>query len=226
MDKGRIFKVKDGEVEKVLRLNKPSQKVLTKGDFVYRQVFSSAIRAGILTNAEATKLLKDRGIWDEEKEEKAQAMRKDIKALEDRFDDAGLSNEDGKSNCAKLTKLRNELGDLNGLFTSVTDNTAEALAHESRIKFYAAECTVENESGARVFKDAEEFDEKLNHPTNVSAYREALISNFERVLGVDIPGGLAAELPENKWMASRGLDSKEQPKVEKEEKKTKKKLAN
>lgn len=225
-DKGRIFKVtsKDGK-ERVLRLNRPSQKVLSKGDFIYRQYFSSAIRAGILTNAEANKLLKDREIWNEEKEDEAASLRSRIKEIEDKLEAPSLSNTSGKKLCDELTKLRRELNDHNALYNGVTDNTAESVAHEARIKYWASECTVDNDTGEKLFSSLENFDDSLGEPEAVSAYREALIANFERILGVAMPDGLAAELPENKWLKDRGLleGDKAVDELEKPIKKTRKK---
>jgi hypothetical protein len=203
--KGRIFKSNTDGKEVVLRFNVPSQKVLTKSDFVYRQTFSTAIRAGVLTSAEANKILKERSIWDDSKELEAAKLREDIRKSEEALKDPGLSNPDGKELCDKLRKLRGDLNDLTALYTSVSDNTAEQVAAEARNKFMASECVVYNDSGERVFKSAEEFDARLDERITSDSYREALISNYERVLGIEVPDGLASELPESKWLADRGL---------------------
>lgn len=204
--KGRIFKSETNSKEVVLCFKAPSQKILTKGDFVYRQAFSTAIRAGVLTTAEANKLLKERGIWDDSKEAQAAEIRADIRTLEDKLKDASLSNVDGRDICDKLRSLRDSLNDLTALYTSVSDNTAEQIAAEARTKFFASECVVYNDTGDRVFKSAEDFDERLDSRVATDSYREALIANYERVLGIEMPEGLAAELPENKWLTERGLN--------------------
>lgn len=204
--KGRIFKSETNGKEVVLCFKTPSQKILTKGDFVYRQSFSTAIRAGVLTTAEANKLLKERGIWDESKEAQAADIRNEIRVYEDKLRDASLSNVDGKDVCQKLKSLRESLNDLTALYTSVSDNTAEQIAAEARTKFFASECVVYNDTGDRVFKSAEDFDERLDSKVATDSYREALIANYERVLGIEMPEGLAAELPENKWLTERGLN--------------------
>jgi len=222
MDKGRIFKVtgEDGE-ERVLRLNRPNQKLLSQGDFVYRQHFSSAIRAGILTNAEANKILKDRNIWNDDQEKEAADLRDDIRELEKKLDSPSLSNEYGQKICERLKKLRNELYDFTSLHSSITDNTAESMAHEARIKFYASECTVDNENGRKLFRSFDDLNDRLDETEALSAYREALIANFERILGVEMPSGLAAELPENRWLKSR--EQKEEESKATTKKKTRKK---
>lgn len=214
MVKGRVFKSNADGKEVVMKFIAPSQKVLTKGDFVYRQTFSTAIRAGVLTSAEANKILKERGIWDDEKEVEAANLRQAIREEEDVLKEPSLSNADGKLLCDKLRKLRNDLNDLTALYTSVSDNTAEQVAAEARNKFMASECVVYNDSGEKAFKSAEDFDSRLDEKLTTDSYREALISNYERVLGIEVPDGLAAELPENKWLTERGLLGVSPPKVE------------
>ena len=64
---------------------RPTQAVLSRGDFVYRAEFSKAIRAGIMTSAEANKLLKERGIWDEEREDEEAKLRLEISDLPEKL---------------------------------------------------------------------------------------------------------------------------------------------
>lgn len=214
MSKERVFTVKDSDgKDRVLRLNVPSQKVLAQGDFIYRQYFSSAIRAGILTNAEANKLLSDREIWGDDNEDVARDLRVKIKDLEDMLgEDSNITEKKGKNVCQQLKKLREELNRTTRVYTSVTDNTAESLAHEARLRYYASECVVDDETGDKIFSDLDDYENRMNEQAALAAYREAMIANFERILGVDMPNDLGAQYPEDKWLAELEKAKEEKPK--------------
>lgn len=203
----RIFTSKDvNGNEVVLRFNKPSQKVLSDGDFVYRQHFSKALRNGILTNAEAFKIMKTNGIWTDEHEKEVEDLRGKIKELETSFENPGLSNDEGLKLVDQIKELRLKLNELNSQYTSITDNTAENIANEYRLQFFAANCVVYNDNGRKVFKDLEDFISRGLEKITSDSYREALIANFEQIIGVSLSSDLNSELAENKWLSSRKLN--------------------
>src|SRR5574338_954643 len=115
----RIFSSKDKEGKEVtLRFNRPSQKTISEGDFLYRQQFSNALRKGILTTAEATRILKENGTWGEKQEEESAELRRKIKELEEQFQNPGLSNEVGEDLVKEVRTLRVKLQDLTSQYTS------------------------------------------------------------------------------------------------------------
>ena len=209
--KTKDFESTDKEGNEVaLSFKKPNQSVLSRGDFVYRAEFSKAIRAGIMTSAEATKLLSDRDIWNKDSEVAEADLRKEIleleQSLEDKqYDEASIQTFD------KIKDLRIKLNELTQVYSSISDNTAESVASEIRTQFFASECSVYKASGKKVFKNHEDFKSRLDETITVDCYRHALISNWEEVLGIEI-NSLSDKLPEDEWM------SKENPKEETQEK--------
>lgn len=200
----RIFKSVDKDGKEVdLKFKRPNQMALSKGDFVYRKEFSNAVRAGIMTSAEANKLLKDRGIWDEEKEAQEVSLRKEVGALERKFKGETPPTEDeGLELREKLKKLRVELAELTAIYSSIVDSTAESVASEMRTQFFASECVVYKDSGKRVFKSLDEFRERMDERLVVDSYRQALISNWEQSLGIAITDEATKALPEDEWLAT------------------------
>lgn len=201
---------KDGnEVE--VSFVRPKQSVLSRGDFIYRSEFSNAIRAGIMTSAEASKLLRDRGIWDDEKEALEIDIRREISSLELQLKDLGF--EEGQPVYQELKKKRDELNSLTKVFSSVSDNTAESVASEVRTQFFASECSVYKNSGKKVFKSFDDFKSRLDERIAADCYRNAMISSWEDALGISIDE-LSDSLAEDEWLMSFKED---EPDVDKEQ---------
>jgi uncharacterized coiled-coil DUF342 family protein len=107
MKDSRKFEVTLDDDSKVTwEFRRPSQKVLNKAEMIYRAKFSEALRGGLLLSAEATKVLKDRGLWDVAQEQEERQLREEISGLEGKLEDKTLSDEEGKALCTKIADLR------------------------------------------------------------------------------------------------------------------------
>lgn len=215
MEATRVFKAKnkDGN-DVVLRFTRPNQTLISKGDFIYREFFSKAIRAGIMTAAEAQKVLKERNLWGTEHEAELIELRLKLDKLEE---DIQTADKDvGLTIYNEIKDLRARIAEINNIRSSVADNTAESVASEMRTQFFASECVVYNDSGKKVFKDLTDFLQRLDEPLTIESYRQALISNFEHMLGVKMPNEADTTLPEDKWLAklSEELQNKEPDETE------------
>jgi hypothetical protein len=210
--KERQFKsttVDGKEVEAVFK--KPSQQVLTKGDFVYRTEFSNAVRAGVMTNAEANKLLKERGIWDDSKDDEERKLRTDISMLEKELGEI-TEQDPGLAVVEKLRRARIALRDLTSLYSAVLDNTAESIASDARSQYFASECSVYKIGGKKIFTSLDDFRKRMDEKLASDCYKEVLIANWEQVLGIEMPSGFNPELAEEKWL--RSLAESQEAKVE------------
>ena len=213
--KDRIFKTTDSDgAELVLKLVRPSQKILNKSDLVYRTTFSNALREGVLTSAEVDKILRTRGIWDDDKEAEATALRQKILELEKKLKDLSLTNEQGTAVCDEISATRLELMRHNGIYTTVADNTCENMGNEARNQFLCAACVYDNKTGLKVYKDVDDFQNRLDEVAALDSYRETMISSLEVAMGRDLPSDLTEEYAERKWLSERGLDK--EPEVEEE----------
>jgi len=221
MAEDRIFTSKDvdgGEVE--LKYIKPSQRIISKGDFVYREHFGKSVRAGLLTNAEASKLIKDRNVWGEQREEEAIQLQVQINDLEDNLREIGPSAE-GLPLYRDLKALRLEIKELTNIRRSIMENTAESVAAEIRTQFYASECVVYNKNGKRVFKSLEDFFSKLGDDITLDCYRQALITSYEAAFGIDFSKASAdTRDTEDRWFDELSAEVAKEDEDEEEEKTT------
>jgi hypothetical protein len=197
----RVFKsvMPDGkEVE--LRFNRPTQKILQDAEFEFKKYWARCMRSGIMSQAEALKMMKQNNIWTEEDEQAILEHRTRIASLEKEFTE-DLSEENGKALFAQIKRLRSDMQDINSKFTNIYENTAENMAGDYRLQYLAANCVVYNDTGKRVFKDVEELISRAQESIVSDSYSEALVSNFEINYGIQFPptGEL---LPENRWLKS------------------------
>ncbi len=230
----RIFTTKnDNGEDLVLRFKRPNQLVLSKAELTYRTAFSRAFRQDIITNAEVEKLLRDRGLWDEEQQEKSEELRQKILELEEKLKDPALSNEDGDTICASIDILRLEVMSDNLVYQSIADNTCEAIAKESQNEFLCSECIVDNKTSTKVYKDVDDFKARMDESIAADAFRETVIAVLEARIGQSLPSNLSDEYAENKWrnerlqkqtelVAAALSEAKKEKTEEKDEKKTKK----
>ena len=225
MKDAREFTVKVDEDEETWEFRRPNQKTLNKADLIYRAKFSEALRMGLLLNAEAIKVLKERGLWDSAQEDEERVMRDEIASLESKLEDPTLSNKDGKDLCSNIADLRVKLSDHGSIVTSTMENTCESIANDERNQFLTAQC-VHHSGGQKVYKDVDDFKSRRAEPGAIDAYREAIISSLEVVVGRELPSDLTEEYAENKWLSTRDVKNEtEEDKPVKKKKARKKKTA-
>lgn len=211
----RVFttKNKDGE-DIVLRFKRPSQTILAKADLVRRTAFSRAFRQDIITNAEVEKLLRDRGLWDDNEREKVQVLRDKISQLEVKLDE-DLTPEQGQLVCAELDKLRLEVMSANSMYQNISDNTCETIALEERNQYLCSECVVDDKTNLRVYKDIEDFKSRMDEQMTSDVFGETVIATLEMTIGRSLPSNLSDEYAENKWRAKKTAEKQKSNTVKK-----------
>lgn len=198
----RIFTAKTADGKEVeLRYKKPSQSVLSKADFVFREHFSKAVRAGVMTSAEAEKLLADRAIWTEKEVKELSEARNKLFDIEDKFTES-LGKDEGLTLYRETKALRGRIEMLQELRKSIMDNTAENIASEMKNQLLASECVVYHNSGSKVFKDLADFNSRLDDPMTIECYRQVLLASYQNVLGIDLDKYAEKRPVEDVWLDS------------------------
>lgn len=219
MAEARTYKSKDvngNDVE--LRFIELNQVVLTRGDFIYREYFSKALRSGVITNAEALKILRDREIWTEADEKRLVDLQVELYNLESKLKEFEKRDVESMGVYDEIKRVRRQTSELSSVRSNVMDNTAESMASEMRTQFFASECAVYNTSGKKVFSSLQDFLDRLDEPLATASYRQALIMNYEKALGITLPSDPQdSRLPEDDWIIT--LKDKE---IAEEEQSTKK----
>ena len=183
-------------------VEKPNNEVVKGADRYRAKAWNECILDGIVTKKELSTLMKKRGIWSDKKEDEQQAISKEINQLEQKlYLECGKRNSkkaEGKEIAIQIRRKRNELRQLISEKMGLEENTAEALADNSRFDYIVAHCTF-HANGEKVYKDIDDYNSKSADEvayTAASALAEMMYS---------IDSDFEKNLPENKWLKNREL---------------------
>jgi len=227
MAEDKVFKSEDKDGNEVeIKFNGLNQVVLSRGDFIYREYFSKAMRAGVMTNAEALKILKDREIWGEEQEKEVVSLQVKLIELENKLSKEEKKDADSLAVYNQIKQVRRDLESANNVRSNVLNNTAESMAAEMRTQFFSSECVVYNNTGDKVFDGLKDFLARLDEKVTTDCYRQALIINYERALGITLPDNPSETvLPEDEWLQGLKEDKPKPTKKATKKRKPRKKKA-
>lgn len=196
----------DNGTEKVVKIYvvRPSNNTIKNADRHRAKTWNQCITDGILTKKELSKILKDRGIWDKNKEQEEVEIINKIQSLERKlylgagFDGQKAKISDGQKIAIEMRRLRIALRDLIAEKISMEENTAEALSDNAKFDYFVADCTY-YENGEKVYTSIEEYNKKSSDEIAFSA-ASALA---EMLYQVD--SKFEESLPENKWLKKFNL---------------------
>jgi hypothetical protein len=199
-------KQEDGTTKKVsIYAQKPTNNIISAADKHKAKVWNQCLADGILTKMELGKTIRDRGVWDDEKDKRQAEIIESISKTE-----KALYIDDGKKKtlsagqdmAVAIRRLRSELRDLMTERIALEENTAESIADNAKFDYIVSECT-KYENGERVYESLDDYNSKSADEIAVAAAGKlaqilySLDSNFEN------------NLPENKWLSRHGLTNKD-----------------
>jgi hypothetical protein len=199
------FTVKIDDKDVALMVRRPTIKESDEAQTEYIKTHRKAVDSGALLRPIMNTYLQKQGLWSEEKEIELRKLNSEIGALEKKLHDGGLYKrdvirfEDGKpvGLAVDLKKLRMERNKLQSIQLEGNDNTAEGQAENRKFNYLVSQCTVYN-NGDRVWKNFEDYLDRLNEPLAIEAYRKFT------VLLYNLDPDFEAKLPENKVLKLLG----------------------
>ena len=201
--KTKTFKAKVDGVEKEFLVRTPSLNDQREGQKVYNQAFTDAIKSKSVVRAKLDDLLKDQGLWNDEKQAKFTELQKDLSEGEKRLAKGGFSLNEAKDLAIKMKSIRDEIRDLISVRTSLDNHSAEGQADNARFNFLVSVCVVYNDTKQPYFNNMEDY---LNRSTEDVALEGA--QNLANMLyGLD--NDYEANLPENKFLKKYKFVDKE-----------------
>lgn len=189
LDSRREFtlEIPEGETEHYFIAN-PTGEDIRKADWEYSKVYNKAIVDGFLTQAQMLKLLKDKGIIDNEYTERLDSVRTALAAELFRLEhlEENITDVEKESIALEVASLRDELFQLNQMVNGPMGNTCENLAEDARTEFLTSR-VVQKKDGSKVWSDFDSYQSEEN--TNLSVK-----SRFEVMLWMQ---GLGSDFLEN-----------------------------
>jgi hypothetical protein len=184
----------DEKIEKEFLVRSPSLNDQREAQKVYNQAFTDAIKSKSVVRARLEDLLKDQGLWDDEKQAKFTDLQKELLDGEKRLAKGGFSLNEAKDLAIKMKSVRDDIRDLISVRTSLDNHSAEGQADNARFNYLASVCVVYDDTKQPYFKDMEDY---LNRATEQVAILGA--QNLANMLyGLD--NNYESNLPENKFL--------------------------
>jgi len=189
-------KLEDGTTKKVL-VKKPSNKLLSDAQLLGAKVWTNCTRDGIMTKKELEIFMRNRNIWDAEKDQQQQALVDSIANLERELalgTDGKLTKKRGKEIAISMRRLRLMLRNLISERLSLEQNTAEALSENAKFDFLVANCVYLEDGTTKVYNSLEDYSAKADDEV---AYASA---NALAQMMYSIDKEFEEKLPENKFL--------------------------
>lgn len=188
------FKITVNGTEQEFLLKSPTLGDQREAQKVYNQAFSDAVKSGCIVRARLDDLLKEQGLWDENKQIKFNTLQQQILDNEKALSKGGISLKMAKEIAIKTKGLREEMRDLISVRTNLDNHTAEGQADNARFNYLISCCLVYSISKDKYFKNYEEYLSRASEPIAIKAAQ--VLANM--LYGLD--NDYEKKLPENKFL--------------------------
>jgi hypothetical protein len=161
----RKVEVGEGDNKKEIEIviQQPNNDILKRAERYKSKVWNEAIQDGVLTKKELSNVLKERGVWSDEKSEEEKALTASIIALEKKLYHGDGKKKpklsEGRDIAIEIRKRRMELRTLLTEKIALEENTADNLADNARFDYLVAHCTF-FKNGSPVYKDFADYDSR------------------------------------------------------------------
>lgn len=188
------FKVTvDGE-EKTYMVRSPSLQDQREAQKVYNQAFTDAIKSKSVVRAKMDDLLKEQGLWNDEKQKEYTQLQEDLLENERKLAKGGFALSEAKKMALKMRDIRNRIRELISVRTSLDNHSAEGQADNSRFNYLVSVCVVYKDNDKPYFSSLEDYMNRLDDPVALAGAQK--LANM--IYGLD--NNFEKNLPENKFL--------------------------
>lgn len=194
-----VFKVGDKEYAAV----RPTARVQQEAQRVYNRAFRQEEQAGAYLREEVDRVLRNRQLWDDEKEARKKELLTALRDGEKSLREGGKKLSEGRNIALKMRRDRLELNDLDSHRSEMDNLTCEGQADNARFDHLVSECVVDNDTGAKVFAS---LDDYINRKSEEVATKGA---GHLMLLLYGLDPQFQSKLPENAFLRERGFANTE-----------------
>lgn len=166
---------------------------------IYNQAFSDAVKSGSIVRARLDDLLKEQGLWDDNKQREFVTIQTKLANNEQLLAKGGISIKQARSVAIDMKRLREQMRDLIAVKTELDTHTAEGQADNARFNYLVSVCVVYKDNKQQYFKSYEDYLNRAVTPVAILGAQKlasimyGLDSDFEK------------KLPENKFLITYKL---------------------
>lgn len=153
-EKDRIVKLPDG-VEVYIR--DPDRGCRERAESEKTKMWYKALSDGCLPEKKMIRFLKEKGIWDEDRESELLLLQKELIIHLQRLEEGGYSIEDAKKDAIKAHELRQEIQELSLERSNYLGQTLEAKVRNVEFEYLVSWCPVYNDTRQPYFADYNDY---------------------------------------------------------------------
>ncbi len=172
----------------------PSLQDQREAQKVYNQAFTDAIKSGSVVRAKLDDLLRDQGLWNDEKQAKFSELQQTLLDGEKRLAKGGFGLKEAKDLALQMQEVRLKIRDLIGVRTSLDNHSAEGQADNARFNYLVSSCVVYKNNNQKYFNGLEDYLNRADDPVALSGAQN--LANM--IYGLD--NNFEKNLPENKFL--------------------------
>ncbi len=161
---------------------------------IYNQAFSDAVKSGSMVRARLDDLLKEQGLWDDNKQQKYLTMQKELSDNDRSLSKGGISLKAAKRLAIRMKELRVELRELISVKTNLDSHTAEGQADNARFNYLVFATVVYKDTQKRYYESYEAYLNKSSDAIGIVAAQKVAFIMY----GLD--SDYEQKLPENKFL--------------------------
>lgn len=180
----------------------PNNDILKRADRHKSKVWNEAIQDGVLTKKEMLNKMKERGVWDEKKDEEEKSLGRQLAELEKKLYHGDGKKKpklsEGRDIAIQIRRKRMEMRNLLTEKIQLEENTADNLADNARFDYIVASCTY-YKNGQPVYKDFDDYNGKSADELAFSA-----ASKLSQML-YNLDSSFEKSLPENRFLSKFNL---------------------
>ena len=195
----KTFKAEVGDKEVEFLVRMPSGDDIREADKLHNRTFKDALDSGAILKVKLDKVLRDQGVWDDDREARVKTLQREISDIERTlFLKGKIKLTDAKTLALTMKDKREELKEVLAERTGLESMTAESQADNARFNFLISRCVVYNDTKKAYFKDYADY---LNQGSSEVA-QKAASTLVSLLFGL---GDYESELPENKFLKKYGF---------------------
>ena len=195
------FKCEVGGEEREFRVYEPTVEMQNGATKIKNGAFREMLESGAMLRLELNDILKERGIWSNEKEAEYTSLQRELFAADKRLQEGGFALTEARKLALEMRRLRNEMRELLSERSQLDNNTVEGQVENKGFNYLVSQCLVYNkgDEACKFFSSYEEFldsDEQL-----VAILAASKLASLLYNVGDDFE----KELAENKFLLEYGF---------------------
>jgi hypothetical protein len=193
--KTESFKITKDEKDIELSVKSPSVQDQREAQKVYNRAFTDAIKAQGIVRAKMDDVLREQGLWDDNKQQELNKLQAQIMQGERKLAKGGIKLKEAREIALEMKKTRDEVRDLISVRTSLDSNTAEGQADNARFNYLVSACVVYKDNEQKhYFNNLDDYLERIEDPAALKGAQ--VLANM--IYGLD--NDYEKNLPENKFL--------------------------